>query len=338
VSEHIDDQNREGARGRGDSSGRYAECAYVDDLAAGYALGALESDDQQRINDHITACKSCDQVITQAMQTVAMLPFTTVSATPPLHAKAELFARIAQSSRLQTANAPSPTVTIPASNAETTNVPPPPRRWKLPPFGRGDASPRARINFPLLATPLATVPLVIALAVLGSFAMSSQSKVSDLRAELLSARTDLNDASEAFDAVDNFKASDDAKVYELPAQGGTDEGGVHGKVIANPGTTEAMLMIWRLDNEPKDCRYEVLLENKDGGMVRVAEFGVDSEGHGAAKLSLAQPFNDYVMLRIKRKYADPNVVGTQIPSNDALIAKIGPGSTQVFDRVATTTK
>jgi hypothetical protein len=338
VSEHIDVENREGAQGRGDSSGQYAECAYIHDLAAGYALGALDSDDQQRINDHITACVACDQIIAQEMQTVAMLPFTTVAATPPLHAKAELFSRIAQSSRPQTANAPSPTVTIPASNAEKTTVPPPSRRWKLPPFGHGDASHRGRINFPLLATPLATVPLVIALAVLGSFAMSSQSKVTDLRAELLSARTDLNDASEAFDAVDNFKASDDAKVYELPGQGGPDDGGVHGKVIANPGTTEAMLMIWRLDSEPKDCRYEVLLESKDGGTVRAAEFGVDSEGHGAAKLSLAQPFNDYVMLHIKRKYSDPDVIGTQIPTSDALVAKIGPGSTQVFDRAATSAK
>jgi hypothetical protein len=329
-----DDQNRANAERRGDSPGSYAECAYVHDLAAGYALNALDPDDQQHVDDHVAACKACDLVIAQAMQTVAMLPFTAKLVSPPLDAKAQLFSRIAHSSRPQTGTLPSRTPTIPASSAEQTTQPQPSRRWQLPTFGRRE---RGRINLPLLAVPLATVPLVVALALLGTFAMSSQSKVGDLRAELLSARSDLNDAHETLDTVEGFTASEDAKVYEIPADGAKNNGGAHGKVIANPGTNEAMLMIWRLDNKPKGCTYQVVLESKDGQMQTAAEFGVDNEGHGAAKLSLDEPFDNYAILHIKRKYTDDELVSTVTPISDSLVATIGPSDNPFYDRIASST-
>jgi len=330
-----DVQNGEDAEGLGESSGPYADCAYVQELAAGYALGALDPDDQQRIDDHLASCKACERVIAQALRTASMLPFTSTLASPPPAVKAELFSRIAHSSRPQRAAVPATSSTIPASYAESTIAPPPQRRWHLPAFARGE---RGRINLPLLAVPLATVPLVIALALVGSFAMSRQSQVGDLQAELLSARSDLDDAHEALDTVDGFTASEDAKVYEIPGDGTKNKGGAHGKVIANPGTNEAMLMIWRLDNKPKGCTYQVLLESKDGHLKNVAEFGVDSEGHGAAKLSLDEPFNNYMILHIKRKYTDSELVSTVTPIGDALVATIGPSDNPFYDRVATTTQ
>ncbi|MFL5762066.1 MAG: zf-HC2 domain-containing protein [Thermomicrobiales bacterium] len=332
MSEHIDVRNREGAERPDGTSGQYGDGTHVHDLAAGYALGALDPEDQQQVDDHVAACNACERAIAQAMQTVAMLPFAAALANPPLDAKAQLFTRIAHASRPQATQMPASTLTIPASNSEKAPLALPSHRWQVPVFGRGD---RGRFNLPAIVTPLATIPLVLALAVVGSFAMSSQSKVSDLRADLLSAQGDLNDAHETLDTVDGFTASDDAKVYELIGQDGKSSGSAHGKVIANPGTNEAMLMIWRLDNQPKGCRYEVTLEGKDGHEETAAEFGVDSEGHGAAKLSLAAPFNSYMMLHVKRKYSDAELVSTVAPVNDALVATISTGDSPFFDRIAT---
>jgi len=330
VSEHIDDQNRTGAEG---APGRYAECAYVQDLAAGFALGALEPDEEQQVRDHLAACRACERVVERIRQAVAMLPFASAPAVPPLHAKAALFSRIAQSSRPQTV--PAASMTIPASHVETT-VSQTTRRWQIPFVGRGNHT--GRFNLPAFATPLATVPLVIALALVGSFALSSQSKVGDLRSELLSARSDLDNAHEALDAVDNFPTTDDTEVYELPGQGTKNNGSAHGKVIANPGTTDAMLMIWQLSNEPKGCTYEVVLEDDDGSVVHAGDFGVDNEGNGATRLSLTQPFNTYRVVHIKRKYTTTDVVGTQVPTDDALVAVIDLNSNPVYDRIATTTQ
>jgi hypothetical protein len=328
VSELIDDQHRELAGEEGGGTGRYAECAYVQELAAGFALGALDPEDNEKIIDHLAACPPCRWIVSQARQTVSMLAFSSPAAAPPLHAKAALFSRIAQSSRTPT-ELPSPTVTIPASNADSRTAPATESRWRLPLFGRPDASRPSRLYLPLLAT----VPLVLALALVGGFAMTSQADVDDLQAQLLSVRQDLNDTQESLDTVDEFRARADTMVYELPGQEGEGSDGARGTVFANPGTNEAVLMVSGLEDEPKDCRYEVWLEGPDGYVVRAAEFGVDSEGRSAVWLNLNQPFDDYTTLHIKRKNAETDLLSTQVPSGDALYAKIGPDVDRIFDRV-----
>jgi hypothetical protein len=331
VSEHIDDQNRDFAGGNGDESGRYAECAYVQELAAGFALGALDPEDQQKVLDHIAVCPPCRLILNQSKQTAAMLPFSSPSAMPPLHAKAALFSRIAQSSRAATAEISAPSVTIPASAAGPAPAPLPDQRWRLPLFGRPDSSRPSRLYLPLLAT----VPLVIALALVGGFAMTSQADVDNLQAQLLSVRQDLNDTQQSLDTVDDFAAKDDTVIYELPGQDGGSYGGAHGTVLANPGTTDAVLLVSGLDAKPKDCRYEVWLEGQDGYIIRAAEFGVDNEGRGAVKLSLEQPFNNFMTLHVRRKSDGTDLINTPVPAGDAIYAKIVPNINQIFDQKGT---
>jgi Putative zinc-finger len=330
VSEHIDDQNRDFAGGNGDESGRYAECAYVHELAAGFALGAVDPEDHQKVLDHIAACPPCRLIINQSQQTAAILPFSTPTAAPPLHAKAALFSRIAQSSRTTTANIPTPSVTIPASMAGPAPTPLPDQRWRLPLFGRPDSSRPSRLYLPLLAT----VPLVIALAIVGGFAMTSQADVDSLQAQLLSVRRDLNDTQESLDAVDEFVARPDTMVYELPGLNGEGSGDARGTVLANPGTNDAVLLVSGLEDKPKDCRYEVLLEGRDGFVVRVAEFGVDNEGRSAVKLSLSQPFDDFMTLHVRRKNSSADIINSEVPPGDAIYAQIRPDLEQIFDQIA----
>jgi hypothetical protein len=334
VSEHIDDQNREFAGDNGDESGRNAECAYVRELAAGFALGALDPEEHQTVVDHIAACPSCRWIVSQSKQAAAMLPFSTPTATPPLHAKAALFSRIAQSSRAATAEIPVSSPTIPASNAGPTPTPLPDQRWRLPLFGRPNSARPSRFYLPLLAT----VPLVLALALVGGFAMTSQDDVDDLQAQLLSVRGDLNDTQDSLDTVDDFPAQTDTVVYELPGFEGSGDGNAHGTVLANPGTNDAVLLVSGLDPKPEDCRYEVWLEGHDGYMIRAAEFGVDDEGRNAVKLALDQPFNNFMTLHVKRKDGNTDLINSDVPAGDAIYAKIAPNVDQIFEQRGTDAK
>jgi hypothetical protein len=332
VSEHIDDQNRGFAGGNGDEPGRGAECAYIQDLAAGFALGALETDDRETVVDHIAACPPCRWIVSQSKQTAAMLSFSIPAAPPPLHAKAALFSRIAQSSRTTPGETPSPSLTIPASNSGPAPASVPEQRWRLPLFGRPHSSHQSRFYMPLVAT----VPLVLALALVGGFALTSQADINDLRAQLLSTKQDLNDTQASLDTVDNFVAQDDTVIYELPGVEGGGIGDAHGTVLANPGTNDAVLLVSGLSAKPKDCRYEVWLEGRDGFMTRAAEFGVDDEGRNAVKLALEQPFNDFMTLHVKRKDGETDLINSDVPSGDAMYAKIIPNAEQIFDKFGPT--
>ncbi len=76
---------------------------HVEDLIPGYALGALEPDEQLAVDRHVEYCPSCARLLAETRRTAAMLPFVAAPAGTPPVARAALFARIAQSSAAVTA-------------------------------------------------------------------------------------------------------------------------------------------------------------------------------------------------------------------------------------------
>jgi hypothetical protein len=327
VSEQIDDQHRIAAGENGDDPGRFAECEFVQESAAVFALRALDAEDDRRVRNHLLACAQCRSIVDREKHTVALLPFSTPTVSPPLDAKAALFSRIAQTARDDNALTPMPSLTIPASTGPTE--PAAQHRWQLPHFGRSDSPRLSRFSLPLFAT----VPLVIALALVGGLAMSSQSDVRDLRGQLLSVRQDMSDTQESLDSVGDFTAQANTTVYPLPGRGGIGFGGAHGTLLANPGTNDAILLIAGLEDNPKDCRYEVWLEGQDGFMTHAAEFGVDKEGRSAVRLSIDQPLEHFMMLHIRRKNGTSDLLNSQMPAGDTIYAKIEPDVQRIFDRI-----
>lgn len=71
---------------------------HVEDLIAGYALGALDSDEKLAVERHADYCARCARLLADTRRTAAMLPYFAAPAGPSPDVKAALFARIAQSS------------------------------------------------------------------------------------------------------------------------------------------------------------------------------------------------------------------------------------------------
>ncbi len=99
---------------------------HVEDLIAGFALGALETDEKLAVDRHVEYCPSCARLLAETRRTAAMLPFVAAPAAAPTVVRAALFARISQSNAAVTADqadefawarpvAPRTATTLPAS-------------------------------------------------------------------------------------------------------------------------------------------------------------------------------------------------------------------------------
>lgn len=107
---------------------------HVDDLIVGYALGALEPDEQLAVERHAAYCPRCARLLAETRRTAAMLPFVAAPAAPSPDVKAALFTRIAQSSAPVSAEqadafswarpvTPQRSVTLPASGTWLESIP-----------------------------------------------------------------------------------------------------------------------------------------------------------------------------------------------------------------------
>lgn len=74
----------------------HAAGGHIADLAAPFALHALEPDESAHVARHIQSCAACAKLVAEERRTVALLPFLAASVAPPPQAKATLFARIAE--------------------------------------------------------------------------------------------------------------------------------------------------------------------------------------------------------------------------------------------------
>lgn len=101
---------------------------HVEDLIAGYALGALDPDERLAVERHADYCARCARLLADTRRTAAMLPYIAAPVSPSPDLKAALFARIAQSSGPVTAEraaefawarpvSPQRSVTLPTSGS-----------------------------------------------------------------------------------------------------------------------------------------------------------------------------------------------------------------------------
>src|SRR5688500_17157599 len=94
-------------------SSTVAPIGHVDDLAAAYALGALEPDEAAAVDAHIRGCPACERIVAEAQRTTGMLPFIVPLHSPPADTKATLFARVGHAQRAAAAAAlPMPSAAV----------------------------------------------------------------------------------------------------------------------------------------------------------------------------------------------------------------------------------
>jgi hypothetical protein len=318
------------------------DCVYVQDLVAPYVMAALDPEEQRRIDRHRNRCLACDGLIAQTRETVCYLAFAAPIVTPPARAKSALMGRIAQERQAESlfrqptlAAATAPTVTIPSSRGALAPIP---QGWaegnrtrqQLLPAKTGRGG-RFRPNWQLFATPLATVPLILALGIVGVWAMNTQNRLSassaqvqSLNQEVASLNGRVSALNQTLREVDDFIVAADAKRYDMTASRGDAASKAVGQVIANPGTDEALVWVEGLDD--RHSTYEILLESNGGSMVSAGELPVSEDGVGKMVLKLNQPFATYRSVHVKPK-ADDNSGGSSdsVPPSapDALSGVIG---------------
>ena len=312
MSDQRDNPGPRGDRRRyriaGSAVPRSGAAAHVDDLAAPYALGALDPDEFALVDRHIRGCAACERAVDEATAAAGMLPFLVPLQTPPAATKVELFARVAHSQRAAAA------ASIPMHGANAFRTPTLPSSAGLALVGPDTAAaPATAAPQPPLAgrgSWLATIlslPLLVALIGTGFWGVQLRDQLTANQAQLTEMQAELT----------NFGSG--ATSYPLQPGGAAPQ--AEGSIVMGADGQRGMLRIdVNTDEGPKTFEMWAMQDNQ---LVRVADVTVDPSGQGLAKFSLDRPFSEYDSVHIKATAADPGAAGIQ---SDTLIRDNNNGS------------
>jgi hypothetical protein len=287
--------------------------AHIDDLAAAFALGALEADEVDFVNAHVRGCAACEQALADAQRTVSMLPFLVPQQAPPLDAKVALFARVAHAQKaaavaaLPTANLDLyRTPTLPASNPHTDLVMP-------APGASGPAMEPKRESRTGWLVSVVSLPLLVALVATGFWGLQLRNQLtaqSSTVAELQSQLTNFGSGTTSYQLSPGMAAPQ-----------------AEGQIVMGADQRAGMLQI---DVNSKDgpTSYEMWV-NQDGELHPVSEVTVNQDGKGQARFELDQPFSEYESVHIKAKAvtseADSGLVDTLFQDSGGSLGSTGSG-------------
>ena len=274
---------------------------HVDDLAAVYALGALEPGERELVERHCRRCPDCDRLVAEERRVVSLLPLAVPPARPAPDVKVALFARIAHAQRaaaeadLPTSRVRSlpPSLTIPASGPASRSATAPEGEPAAPWLGARPES-RSRLGW---LTSIATVPLLIALVATGVWGLQLRDQVSQRSGQVNSLQASLA----------NFAAQ--AMSYPLTPEPGVS--GAQGQLLVGADRREAMLTM-QLDPE-LGRSYRLLGVNEEGQLVPVTELKVNEEGFGTTTF----PFNDYQRVEVQ---AEPIAGGAEAEATAPILS------------------
>jgi hypothetical protein len=245
------------------------DCDWVRDNVPAHVLGALESDDSDRIETHALLCAECDREIGQWRQTGALLGAAVPQSDPPAAIKRNLMAAIvAQPDQLAT---PKPAVP-PLRGTRTVPAMVNRRGW---PSGRQLA-----------------MPLLCAVLVLGLWTINSQRDLGSQRNEI----DRLERQNEALTVhLSSLQAGQQyfgttGTWYPLSSVDSA-AGEAGGIVMSGSQDTTTLLSVWNMPNEHES--YNVLCESKRGEILSAGAIQVNERGNGTVTLDLPVPVTEY---------------------------------------------
>jgi len=263
------------------------DCQFVEENAAGLALDALHPQDSFRVNQHLSWCPMCAKLVHETRKTVSYLPFTSTQATPSASAKTNLLDRI-KADRLGESNRMPvlPLTTLPASTFDLAESPAPiPAAHGAGSRSHGSSG-KKRPRWGVIATPLAAVPLIVALAIVGGWALQTQGELQEQKVAANVLRQDLDSANGQLTLL----SSGEKRNWSLiPIE--SDLGSQAGGQLSTTASTDqfqASLDVWNLPHDADG--YDVILETKDGRHFEFSSFMVDSHGD-AVDVSFNVPFS-----------------------------------------------
>lgn len=285
---------------------------HVADLVTPYALGALEPDEQALVDRHRRACSACDRLLRDEHRFVSLLPLAArATAPPPPDVKIALFARVAHAQRATAAATPTPVALADRPLAPAPTIPdsraiPATTLWRRPsgqtPTGRPLPLPSWGTRW---ATALLVVPLLLALAGTGAWAMQLRARADDSgeRASRYGAIVEAAFATDrhVIELVDG-PAAKDAKAW----------------IVAD--ATLSTATFYMRHNDPRSDQRFRLVATVDGASRLLKEFELDDRGRALETLLLEHPLTDYQALRIKAESAatdaDPDLTGLVLRAAD----------------------
>lgn len=258
---------------------------HVDDLAAAYALGALEEGERAAVDAHTRVCPQCERAVADALDTAGMLVYLAPQLQPSVASKAALFSRVAHAQRAAIAS-PLPmtsmeafrTPTLPTSSAQDGLVLP----AMAPAAAAVQPVKQSRTGWIISAI---SAPLLIALVVTGMWGLQLRDQLSAQSNQMADLQSELT----------NFGSGTTS--YQLSPGEAAPQ--AEGQIVLGADQRAGMLQI-DINSKEAAGTYEMMV-NQDGRLVPVSEFTVDQEGKGQAKFETAQPFTDYESVHIKAK-------------------------------------
>lgn len=303
-------------------------CEEVGELSGAFALQALDPDQHEAVRQHCLTCDLCAALVREFQATVAWLALTATSANPSPDVKLKLLNRIAAASGagLQ----PTVTTTAPLSSYRTQTIP---ASTADPAAGEVPApvappSSRKRISWGALAAPLATIPLLLALGLVGYWGIHTRSLLADKGAEVaqLSAQVSLlssqvENYSASFADVDEYIAVDGGEQYAMLPTDANDN--ASGTIVCPNGAAKAMVMLYNIP--PGNEQVRVLAQSWNGDVVELGVVPVDENGDAMALVDLQGSIGSYQQIRVEpMPESDQPDSDTAANEPDILIAQIGP--------------
>jgi len=288
------------------------DCNYAEENIAGFVLGSLEFDDEMRIVRHVSWCPACARLLHETRKTVSYLPYLSPQSAPSIAAKRSLFDRIAADQLLNPVGVASELA--PAAMASSIDLLGDPVGHVMAADMSPSKAPKSkrRFSWEMVAAPLAAVPLVIALALVGGWAYNTQQRLEDQSAQ---AKVLKNENAKLVAQVSNIFSPQTTK-YALDSGESLANSEATGKLVVNPSQTSATLYVWDLPQSA--AGYEVLVYTSNGTLQNAGDFTVDQNGFARYDLTLSQPLTNFQSIHVQRLTAGESTSSDAASHSDVL--------------------
>ena len=300
-----------------------ADCRLVDDAIDEYSLGVAGSSQSVAIERHLVRCTRCSELVDVYQQTVVALALAVPLVAPPPSARTALLSRVAvtpqdvfQPAAVYAGDLESfRTATLPTSSPTFTASP-----------SRVSADQSAWWR--VYAAPLATLPLLLALGLVGAWGFNSYANLQDANAVIAEQDQSLANLNDQLDLDDQqvvrLAFSPSSKRYNMTSESSAQSGGSWGTLLADPITGQAALQVEGLDQGS----YAVLVQTQDGVMVPKATFSVGASGTASTAVELGEQVTDFQSVHIRAINSYETDVALDGEIQDVLMAVIGPNINQ----------
>lgn len=262
---------------------------HVDDLAAAYALGALDGSERDLVDFHIRFCPRCAALVDSDLRTVGHLPFLSPPAAPRPEAKAALFVRVAHEGSRPSFASAAPELALVAPRAIPQALTLPASRPEAP----------APVAVPVAVTSvgnrgagwyvgLVSLPLLLALVATGFWGAGLQRQLNTQGAKMADVQAQLA----------NFGSG--GEVVELSPGAAMMQ--AEGQMVLGADQRAGMLQL-DLNSNNAAGTYDIMVV-QDGKLVPAGQVMVDGQGKGQASFELAQPFSAYDDIQVQPQSPD----------------------------------